>query len=278
MDLGRRAFSLLELLVVAAIIALLTGLMLPALAGARETARKCECASNSRELVVAASVYAGDYRGLLPPGAPDFLQNLTRWHGSRDHPSEPFRPTGGSLSGYLGAEDASAADGIAPPVRRCPSFLPVLRQLAELGAGFELSSGGYGYNNAFVGVQRRRVARGVWVLATDRSGSLLAGFQNPAKTISFSDSAFASDQGIDGIIEYSFVEPRFWPDLPGSRADPSMHFRHQGRANVAWLDTHVSAEARTFSWSSGLFGVDAERVGIGFIGAADDNSLFGQDD
>ncbi len=56
-----------------------------------------------------------------------------------------------------------------------------------------------------------------------------------------------------------------------------MHFRHQRTASVAWLDAHVSPEARTFSWSSGVFGVDAEAVGIGFIGATDDNGLFGRE-
>lgn len=270
---GRGAFSLIEILVVVAIVAIVLGVMLPALAGAREAARRGECASNARQLVIAATLYAGDHRDAMPPGAPDILRNLTRWHGSRDHPSERFRPSGGSLSRYLEEEPGEGGD-VATGVRRCASFAPVLHALADAGAGFELTSGGYGYNNAFVGVQRRRAAGGVWVLVSDATGSRLSGFLTPTSTITFADAAFATDGGVGGVIEYSFVEPRFWPDVPGARADPSMHFRHAGRASVAWLDAHVSTEERTFSWSSGVYGVDPASVGIGFTGRADDNSLF----
>lgn len=270
----RQAFSLIELLVVIAIIAVMTGLVLPGLAGAREAARASECASNVRQLAIAATVYADDHRGFLPPGASNILQNRTRWHGSRDHPSSRFRPAGGSMTDYLGQGEIDGSGDVVASIRRCPTFAPTLRSLADAGAGFELANGGYGYNNVFVGVQRRKVATNVWTIATDRSGSSLARFSNPAATIGFADSAFAADQGIDGVIEYSFLEPRFWPDSPGSRADPSIHFRHTRAASVAWLDTHVSPEARTFSWSSGVFGVDSASVGIGFTGQADNNSLF----
>jgi prepilin-type N-terminal cleavage/methylation domain-containing protein/prepilin-type processing-associated H-X9-DG protein len=268
----RHAFSLIELLVSIAVIALLLGVMLPALSRAREAGRRSVCASNARQLVIASHAYADDHRDFMPAGAPEFLRNLTRWHGSRNHPSEAFHSRGGALSDYLG--DA-AAQGVITPVRSCPSFLTTMLQLQEAGAGFEVSCGGYGYNNTFVGVRRRRVGD-VFQLVTDRTGSALSSFGRPAATICFGDAAFASDAGAWGVIEYSFVEPRFWPDRPGARADPSLHFRHGERGSVAWLDAHVSLEGMTFSWSSGLYGVNAQDVDIGFIGRADDNALYGE--
>lgn len=268
-----RAFTLIELLVVLAIIGVLTGMLVPTLAGARDAGRESECASNLRQLAVSAQLYADDHRSFLPPGASRFLQNLSRWHGSRSHPSEAFRPAGGALTEYLG--DFSDANGTSGAIRTCAAFAPTARLLADQRIGFEVSCGGYGYNNAYVGVRRAPRGQGARLI-TDESGSNIASFDNAAKTICFSETAFASDAGVGGVIEYSFVEPRFWPDTPGARADPSVHFRHRGKAGVAWLDTHVSHETMSFTWSSGLYGVDAASVGIGFFGVADDNSLFGE--
>ncbi len=62
----RRAFTLIELLVVIAIIALLVGIMLPALAGAREAARTAHCLSNLRQNAIVCMEYAGDYKGYSP--------------------------------------------------------------------------------------------------------------------------------------------------------------------------------------------------------------------
>ena len=64
----RRAFTLVELLVVIAILAILLGLILPALAGARQAGRKAACVSNLRQIGIAMSGYAMDYNGFIPYG------------------------------------------------------------------------------------------------------------------------------------------------------------------------------------------------------------------
>ncbi len=63
------AFTLIELLVVISIIALLVGILLPALGAARRTAQMVKCLSNERQMGVAIFVYAEQNSGSLPFGA-----------------------------------------------------------------------------------------------------------------------------------------------------------------------------------------------------------------
>ncbi len=253
---------------VLSILAFLLAVLLPGMAHARRQARSSVCQSNIRQIALANDLYSQDCGGVYCPGAVDIRRlNRHRWHGMRNSGRGPFDSTRGPLVPYLGPEEG---------VRACPSFEPGL-------IGFEAGCGGYGYNNAYIGVQTVEIASKpvpagsehdlkslvLSVITSDRAGAYVARIKHPGETIMFTDAALLSG----GLIEYSFAEPRFFPQF-GTRADPSIHFRHDKTANVAWCDGHVTRERRTFTWSSGTYPGDPDRFDIGWFGHSDDNRLF----
>jgi len=62
----KNAFTLIELLTVIAVISVLIGLLLPALAGAREAAKAVKCMSNLRQCALGLQLYANDFGNVYP--------------------------------------------------------------------------------------------------------------------------------------------------------------------------------------------------------------------
>lgn len=263
-------FTLIELLVVIAIIAVLAAILFPVLASARNTAKRTQCSSNLHQLVIAMQMYADENNGRYVPAAKDIFSEgggQWRWHGWREQAqaNSPFLPQKGPLWDYMARSGG---------LKICPSLRDYANPAAE--TGFELSCGGYGYNDKYVGgTYYRRSGTGAAAIASSASD-----IKRPSKTVMFTDTGMPN-AGVEGgfyVDEYSFCEPVFWPRSNGtvssSQPEPSIHFRHGGRCNVAWCDGHISCVSRSFTKAGqNVYGADNNAAEVGWFGPKD-NSLF----
>jgi prepilin-type N-terminal cleavage/methylation domain-containing protein/prepilin-type processing-associated H-X9-DG protein len=134
----RSGFTLVELLVVIGVIAILAGILLPAIAGARQSARQMECSNNLRQIALAIVQYADNNDGIFPAARqPSGVRY--RWQMS-------LAPYVGRVTRYdFEQESTSWANPIVNESFNCPA-IESSRAQDETNGRYNLRRGSYGLN------------------------------------------------------------------------------------------------------------------------------------
>jgi prepilin-type N-terminal cleavage/methylation domain-containing protein/prepilin-type processing-associated H-X9-DG protein len=217
----RGGFTLIELLVVIAIIAILAGLLLPALAKAKQKAMGIQCMNNLKQLQLAIVMYSGDNNDIYPPNRGGYAFDKNAWvTGVEDWNTAPDNITPSYLTD--GAIGPYVAKNLG--VFKCPSD----KELAKNGTRLRSVS-----MNNFIGNPPAP--------QDGTSAALHPGFrvylkatqiQNPSMTWVLLDEH--PDSINDGFFDVTMGSPTAttlqWDDIPASY--------HNGACGFSFADGH----------------------------------------
>jgi len=213
-----RAFTLVELLVSIAVIAILAAMLLPALSQSRQSAWRARCTGNLRQLGMATEMYWDDNKGNCFRyifGTTNYGQIYWfGWIGPGPEGQRPYDLARGALHPYVSDSQ----------VRICPSLNYALAQFKLKADGIVYS---YGYNLYLS-------------TASTKPPVAMGKIPHPTGTALFADAAQVNDFQAPASPSNPMLEEWYYVDTNTSY--PNGHFRHDQMADVVFADGHVGFE------------------------------------
>lgn len=222
----RRGFSLVELLVVVAVMALFISLLVPTLRRAQSDANTVVCLSNLRQLGNAAQLYTAQSQGYFPPAYYNPMTDF--WYLKYTRlPNGTRQMAPGIL--WLGWTRSQLSDLL---VLQCPSLV---RQF-----GSQTLFCGYNYNTSYIGHGS---------LEADPAPATTSDITDPAQCALFGDGGYYG--GIDFFMRapdlLSPLPPNADSVSPTMRAAGTQAFRHHGDTNVVYCDGHAATVTHRYT-------------------------------
>ncbi len=209
-------FSLIELLVVTTILMLLMGIFIPSLLRARQEAQKTNCASNLRQLGIAAKLYTQE-QIFYPDAYIDLGAGKTKyWCYEYDGVTANF--ANGTMADYIQN----------PELLRCPTFT----KFTSLDSSKPRTSS-YGINAEYIGGNPEPGTNLNSLLNSNPAKP--ENIKRPELTVIFSDSAYISGAG---QVEESWLFWARYSHVMAFELDARTQFRHNGRAIAVFCDGH----------------------------------------
>jgi prepilin-type N-terminal cleavage/methylation domain-containing protein/prepilin-type processing-associated H-X9-DG protein len=244
----RQAFTLVEFLLVIAVIAIMISLLLPYLWWAKEEANRTTCESNHHQLCAAAMAYSQDYNGYLVDGA----THAGAWVNSGN---DNYAIASGTLFKYVNAgSDCNIANYTAAQYDALPKAKAL--KLYKCPSDWITSNNRTYSVNGFLNGD---ITPGInasydWPISIFR----LAQVTRPAQTFYFIDEYdYRSSYNNGSFVEHPFVptggrtsDRYYWVDVPG--------LFHLDGNNISFVDGHVEwwawADPRTLALPPGAAG------------------------
>lgn len=213
-----RFFTLIELLIVIAIIAVLAAMLMPALNKARQTAQAISCTGKMRQILIATQAYLGDSNGVYYS-----IYLGAHLSGNTTTDSYASRPTVWMeyLLLYMGRKEVAVITRKELSVSG-PFGCPSQAFTAKLYPG-------YGYFSSLFGVYGHAVGSEIASPGVKQSR-----IPSPSNHISHAEACGGND-----TYEKRATRGNLKVD------NNAVAYRHRRKANVGWVDGHVSDEAAT---------------------------------